>query len=339
MSVFGEPPPRRAYRRPDPLEWAARHPARVFLLAWIGVALVLAVWGLFSSYYTVAADEEAVILRFGRYFTTAGPGFHGRLPFGIDKVYKGRVKTVHREEFGFRTIRAGVKSEYDYRSPRVQAEANMLTGDLNLAMVNWEVRYRIRDLRKYFFEVRNPVETLRDISQAVMRTEVGDRSVDEVLTQDRTAIADAVSEKMQARLDRLRCGIQIVKVNLKGVVPPDPVREAFNQVEEAKQEKDRIINEAKGLRNEKVPAARGAAEKSIKEAEGYLIGRVNRAKGEAAAFLAVLEEYEKAPEVTRRRLYLEALEEILPKVGGITLLDGGDGGILKLLDLGRREGR
>jgi membrane protease subunit HflK len=207
-----------------------------------------------------------------------------------------------------------------------------------MAMVNWEVRYKIRNLTDYLFEVRNPVETLRAVSEAVMRTEVGDRSVDEVLTLDRTAISEVVGKKMQAELDTFRCGIHIVKVNLKRVDPPDAVRKAFNRVNQAIQVRDRIINEAEGMRNKKIPAARGAKERAVKEAEGYRIGRVNRAKGDAERFLSVLAEYKKAEDVTRRRLYLESMAKLLPKIGEVTLIDSKDAGLLKMLNLDRAKG-
>jgi len=310
-------------------------PRQIFALAWAGAGVIVVLWGLFTSFYTVEASEEAVILRFGRFHTIDGPGFHGKLPFGIDRVLKGEVTTVHREEFGYRTLASGVQSRFDYTSRRAIAEATMLTGDLNMALVNWEVRYKIRDLRNYLFEIRNPRETLRDVSQAVMRTEIGNRSVDEVLTLDRTDIEDAVAEKMQALLgpEGFQSGIQIVQVNLKRVAPPDPVQDAFDAVNQAIQIRDRIINEAEGERNKNIPAARGDKERVVKEAEGYKIGRVNRAEGDTKAFISVLEEYKKAEEVTRRRLYLEAMEQLLPRVGEITIIDSDEAGVLKLLDL------
>lgn len=338
MAPLGPSPPRH-YKQPfDPLDWAARSPKRMFMLGWGVVVAILIVWGVLTSFYTVEAFEEAVVLRFGSFHAINGPGFHGRLPFGIDNVYKGEVTTVLRQEFGYRTISSGVNSEFDYRSDTVVAEATMLTGDLNLAMVNWEVRYKIRSLRDYKFEVRDPIATLRDISQAVMRTEVGNRSVDEVLTLDRPAIEVAVAERMQVQLDAYKCGIHIVKVNLKRVDPPLEVKDAFNEVNRSIQERDRIINEAEGQRNEKIPAARGAADRAIKEAEGYKIGRKNRADGDVQAFLAILAEYRNAEDVTRRRLYLEAMAELLPKLGDITIIDGAEGGVLKHLDLGRDGG-
>lgn len=339
MSPSDSSPYGRGPQPIDPMEWARRNPARVFQLAWAVVLVIVLVVGISSSFYTLKANEEAVVLRFGSFHTVTGPGFHGKLPFGIDKVHKAAVQTVYAAEFGFRTISAGVNTRYERSDRSAMAEADMLTGDVNLAMVNWEVRWKIRDLKDFLFRVRDPVETLRDVSQSVIRIEVGDRSVDEVLTTDRIVIALAARDRMQKELDAYGCGILILKVNLKGVIPPEPVREAFNRVEEAKQEKDRILNMAEGLRNQKIPAARGEAEKVVKEAEGYHIGRVNRAQGDVSAFLAVLTEYRKAPDVTRRRLYLEAMEEILPRVGDITVVDGEGPGVLKHLDLGTKGGK
>ncbi len=295
--------------------------------------ILLALWAVMSSYFTVEANEEAVVLRLGVVDRVAGPGFHGKLPFGVDRVYKGAVKTVHQAEFGYRTIQAGVRSQFDYDSPAVRAEATMLTGDLNQVLVNWEVRWKIKNLENYLFEVRDPVGTLRDVSEAVMRIEMGDRSVDEALTLGRTVIENEVAAKMQVLLDSFSAGIQIIKVNLKRADPPDQVKDAFNAVNRAIQVRDRIINDAEGERNKKIPAARGAKERMIKEADGYKIGRLNRAKGETEAFLAVLKEYEQAKDVTRRRMYLDAMQEALPRVGDLTLLDDAAGGVLKMLDL------
>ena len=314
-------------------------PGQLLPMIWGIGALALVAWGATTSYFTVEANEEAVVLRLGNVEYVAGPGFHAKLPFGIDKAYKGAVKTVHQAEFGYRTVSAGVKSQFDYSSPEVVNEATMLTGDLNLVMVNWEVRWKIKNLEDFLFEVRDPVATLRDVSEAVMRTEIGDRSVDEALTLDRTVIENTVASKMQGLLDGFKSGVHVVKVNLKRVDPPDAVRDAFNAVNRAIQVRDRIVNEAEGERNKKIPAARGEKERAIKEAEGYKLGRLNRAKGETEAFLAVLKEYESAKDITRRRLYLDAMEKSLPKVGDLTLVDGEGSGVLKLLDLTRKEGK
>ena len=324
--------------RPPEFQPPEISPERAFATLWTAIVIVLVVWGGSTSYFTVEANEEAVILRLGEVDKIVGPGFHGRAPFGIDKVYKGAVKTVHQAEFGYRTLAAGIKSQFDYTSPDVVAEATMLTGDLNLVMVNWEVRYKIKDLQNYLFEVRDPVGTLRGVSEAVMRMEIGDRSVDEALTLDRTTIENSVAEKMRAQLDAFKCGIQIVKVNLKRVDPPEAVKDAFNAVNRAIQTRDRIVNDAEGERNKKLPAARGQKERVIKEAEGYKIGRINRAQGEAEAFTAVLEEYQSARDITRKRMYLDAMERSLKGVGELLIIDGPNESVLKLLDLNAQKG-
>ena len=323
--------PTLAFRNPP--DWS-----KLKILRWIAPAILVLIMAL-TMYYTVPYDSQGVVLRFGKLSSVENPGLHFKLPFGIDMAYKGAVKTVHQAEFGYRTVSAGVKSQFDYASPEVVAEATMLTGDLNLVMVNWEVRWKIKDLEDFLFEVRDPVATLRDVSEAVMRTAIGDRSVDEALTLDRTVIENTVASKMQGLLDGFKSGVHVVKVNLKRVDPPDAVRDAFNAVNRAIQVRDRIVNEAEGERNKKIPAARGEKERAIKEAEGYKLGRLNRAKGETEAFLSVLKEYESAKDITRRRLYLDAMEKALPKVGDLTLVDGEGSGVLKLLDLTRKEGK
>ncbi|MDP6942819.1 MAG: FtsH protease activity modulator HflK [Myxococcota bacterium] len=253
-------------------------PEKILPTLWGVLFLAMLVWAGSSSYFTVEANEEAVVLRLGTVEYVAGPGIHGKLPFGIDRAYKGAVKTVHQAEFGYRTVAAGVKSQFDHSSPEVIAEATMLTGDLNLVLVSWEVRYKIKNLEEFLFEVRDPVATLRDVSEAVMRTEIGDRSVDEGMTLGRAAIETEVKDNMQVLLDGFKAGIHVVKVNLKRLDPPDPVRDAFNAVNRAIQVRDRIINEAEGERNKKIPTARGEKERAIKEAEGYKLGRLNRAR-------------------------------------------------------------
>ncbi|MEE2788805.1 MAG: FtsH protease activity modulator HflK [Myxococcota bacterium] len=313
-------------------------PRQVLIGFWGIIGAALLIWGGMTCFFTVEAYEEAVILRLGKVHTIAGPGFHGKIPFGVDKVFKEAVKTVHQAEFGYRTIKAGVKSSFDRSSAQVVAEATMLTGDQNLVLVNWEVRYKIKDLQSYLFKVRKPVETLRAVSEAVMRIELGDRSVDEALTLQRPQIESAVKAKMQASLDAFECGIHIVKVNLKNVDPPDAVKDAFNAVNRAIQVRNRIVNEAEGERNKKIPAARGQKDRMMREAEGYAIGRLNRAKGETEAFLSVLEEYRKAEDITRRRLYLDSMETALPKAGDVTLLDSTQSGVLKMLDLSQPQG-
>lgn len=275
----------------------------------------------YTSFYTVKANEEAVILRFGKYSETTGPGLHTKIPYGIDKVLKGEVKRIYNEEFGFRTEQRGNSSTIDYDYPYAREEKLMLTGDLNCAEVHWVIRYKIKTLEEYFFNVRNVQETIRVVSQAVMRTLIGDRSVDEVLTIGRIEIEQKAKDDIQKILDNYKCGIDIQTVLLKGVDPPELVKDAFNAVNQALQIRDRIINEAEGQKNKILPAAEGKKEQVIKEAEGYKIRRINEATGDVKAFLAMYEEYKKAEDVTRRRLYLETMSRIIPNCEKLYIID------------------
>lgn len=286
----------------------------------------------YTAFYTVKANEEAVILRFGRYVETVGSGLHTKVPYGIDKVLKGEVKRIYNEEFGFRTEQRGLLSNRaGYQYPDIKEEKLMLTGDLNCAEVHWVIRYKIKALEDYFFNVKNVQEIIRGVSQAVMRTLIGDRSIDEVLTIGRTEIEQKAKEDIQRILDSYHCGIDIQTVLLKGVDPPEPVKDAFNAVNQAIQIRDRIINEAEGQKNKILPAAEGKKEQVIKEAEGYRTRRVNEATGDIKAFLAVYEEYKKAEDVTRRRLFLETMAKIIPKCEKLYIIDKDLQGLLPML--------
>lgn len=287
----------------------------------------------YSAFYTVKANEEAVVLRFGKYKETVGPGLHTKIPYGIDKILKGEVKTIYNEEFGFRTRQRGTTSIVDYEFPAAQEEKLMLTADLNCAEVNWVIRYKIKALEEYFFNVRDVRETIRGISQSVMRTLVGDLSIDEVLTIGRIEIEQMAKENIQKGLDEYKCGISIQSVLLKGVDPPLAVKDAFNAVNQAIQNKDKIINEAEGQKNKLLPAAEGKKEQAIREAEGYYVRRINRATGDVKAFLAVYEEYKKAEDVTRRRLFLETMADVLPKCEKLYIIDKDLKGLLPILGL------
>lgn len=287
----------------------------------------------YTSFYTVKANEEAVVLRFGRYIKTVGPGLHSKIPYHIDRVLKGEVKRIYNEEFGFRTESRGASFAVNYDYPDAAEEKLMLTGDLNCAEVHWVIRYKIKLIEEYYFNVRNVRETIRGVSQAVMRTLVGDRSVDEVLTIGRTEIEQKAREDIQSVLDSYKCGIDIQTVLLKGVDPPAPVKDAFNAVNQAIQIRDRIVNDAEGQKNKILPAAEGKKEQVIKEAEGYRIRRVNEATGDVRAFLAVFEEYKKAEDVTRRRLFLETMAKILPKCEKLYVFDKEIEGFLPILGL------
>jgi len=302
----------------------------------VPVLVMLALYGLFTSFYTVPQDSVALVQRFGEYKRTAEPGLHFRLPFGMERVTRVPVERVIKEEFGFRTVSAGVKTEYsdmDYST-----ESLMLTGDLNIADVQWVVQYKIKDPYEYVFRVRGVEETFRALSQAVTTRTVGDRSVSEVLTEGRSEIAVVVQQDLQEMLDRYETGVQVVTVQLQDVNPPGPVKASFNEVNEAKQEQERITNEAWEAYNKAIPEAQGKAKRLVAEAEGYAMDRVNRALGDAKRFEAVYEEYRRAPEVTRRRMYLETMNVILPRVGGKVVVDEEIESLLPMMEVKAASG-
>ena len=265
---------------------------------------------LISSIYTVDANENAVVLRLGQYSSTTGPGLHFKLPF-IDTFEKVRVDYQYKKEFGFRTIRPGVKTQYSSRG--YENESWMLTGDLKIAEVKWVVQYKIKDAKDYLFNVKNVENTIIDVSEAAVRLMIGDRSFIEVLQSEREAVALESRQYMQELLDSYKSGISIQLVQLQGVVPPEPVADSFNEVNRAKQEQETLINEAKQAYNQKIFLMEGEAEKIITEANGYAIQRTNEAAGDVALFESVLTEYNKAPQITKDRLYLEMMEEVLSK--------------------------
>lgn len=302
-------------------------------LPWIVLSFFVLV-GLKGVIYSIGPDEVGVRQRFGKYIGLSSPGLHAQLPFGIDRVTPIKVEKVLKEEFGMRTIKPGVKTEYsrsDYPD-----ETLMLTGDLNILDVRWIVQFKIKDPVKLLFAIRNPLQTIRDISEVVMRQFVGDYSVDEVLTTKREEIDDLAQQEMQKILDDYDAGIQIVTVKLLDVNPPEKVKPAFNEVNEAKQEKEKMINQAWEAYNKVIPKARGTAEKTIREAEGYALDKVNRAKGESEKFLATLAEYKKSPDITKKRLYLETLMESLPRAKDKYIIDPKQSSILPLLNIGEK---
>lgn len=303
----------------------------------IGIILgILGIIFLSTLLYQVGTEEVGVITRFGKFLATTQPGLHMKIPYGVDRVDKVPVERVQKEEFGFRTLSAGVRTEFvKGRNPE---ESLMLTGDLNSAIVEWIVQYRISDPVDYLFKVRSVRSTIRDASETVMRQVVGDRSVDEVIILSRREVAQEAAEMLQNILNSYETGIQIVTLELKDVNPPDPVKPAFNEVNEAKQEKERMVNEAWEAYNKVIPKAAGEAEKTIRQAEGYALNRVNRAKGDANKFVAVWKEYNRSKDVTRRRLYLETLDEVLPRVGRKYIIDSEQKGLLQLLSLEEKGG-
>jgi membrane protease subunit HflK len=321
-------PPKTEIRLPK-MPHLPKIPAGGFRLILLGL---LAVWLVFTSFYTIDPEEVGVELRFGQYTETTQPGLNFKLPLGIESVIKVPVQRQLKEEFGFSTVSAGVRSEFA-RTRETLEESNLLTGDLNSAVVEWVVQYRIVEPYKFLFRVRNVQETLRDMSEAVMRAVVGDRTVNEVLTVGRQEVADLVEQELQVLCDQYENGIKIDQVVLQDVNPPDRVKPSFNEVNEAQQEREKLINQAQSEYNKVIPRARGRALQAIQAAEGYKLNRVNRAQGEAARFDALYAEYRKAPEVTRKRIYLETMNEILPKIGNKIIIDDSVEGVLPLLNM------
>lgn len=287
--------------------------------------------------YTVPAESEAVVLRFGRFIDTVPSGLHFKLPFGIDAKYLVPVKRQLKQEFGFGTM--GSTTRWQSSSPREwDQEKAMVTGDLNAALVEWVIQYRIERPDHYLFNVRNADETLRDASESVMREVVGDRTVDEVITVGRQEIEAEALQKLQLLVESYEMGIRIDQVQLKNVNPPERVQSSFNEVNQAQQEKERAINIANGEYNKAIPRSRGEADQGISAARGYALKRINEAEGDAAAFNAVLAEYLKAPEITRKRLYLETMSVVLSQVRSKIILDQDvGGGVLPFLNLGQFE--
>lgn len=307
--------------------------ARFFLRLLVFAPLVLIVlWGILTSFYTIQPEERGVLQRFGKVIDVVDPGLHFKLPFYIDTVTPVQTERVKKQEFGFRTVAAGQRTQYSQAD--LQDESLMLTGDLNVIDVSWVVQYRIEDPRQFLFNIRDPEQTLRDVSEAVMRRIVGNRLGSEVLTTARVDISVTAREEIQKIMREYESGIQVSTVELQDVVPPPRVQPAFNDVNVARQERERLINEAEKRRNQVIPAARGEAAQLIAQAEGYAAERVNRARGETARFNALLSEYQGAPEVTRQRLFLETVNDVLPRAGRVVVVQEDTVGPLPLLDLG-----
>ncbi|MGD8253374.1 MAG: FtsH protease activity modulator HflK [Syntrophobacterales bacterium] len=304
---------------------------------WLLLLAVLIVGGVYASVYTVAPEEAGVIQRFGRYVRVTGPGLHFKLPFGIETVSKVKTGRNFQMEFGYRTVEAGVRSRFTERG--FKEESLMLSGDLNVVDLQWTVQYKIRDPKDFLFQVKDVDSAIRDMSESVMRRVVGNRLFDFVLTVGRAEIADKVKVDMQEVLDSYRTGIQVVNVKMQNVTPPGPVEAAFNEVNEAEQERESKINQAQAAYNREIPKAKGSALQTISKAEGYALERVNKAQGEASRFLDVLKEYRQAKDVTKRRLYLESMNQLLNGVGEIYLIDEDQKGLVPLLDLQKARGK
>jgi len=285
----------------------------------------------------VQPEQQAVVKRFGAVVDITDPGLHFKLPFGIDRVERVASARVLKQEFGFRTASQYGNEPTRYEDQDYTGESLMLTGDLNVIDVEWVVQYRIQDPVKYLYKQREPDTTLRDISESVMRRVVGNRLGSEVLTVGRVEIAQGVRDEVQSIMDLYDSGIHVITVELQDVVPPQAVRPAFNEVNEARQERERMINEATKRANQQIPRAEGEAQRLIAEAQGYATERVNRAYGETARFTAMLREYATVPEVTRARLYLETMSEVLPNIGQILMVQEDQVGPLPMMNI--RENR
>jgi membrane protease subunit HflK len=302
-------------------------PLRLIAIAAVVIAALIVLWG---SYYTVPAESEAVVLRFGRFLKIAQPGLHFKIPLGVDEYTLVRTRRQEKLEFGFYTTGY---TNLDQPSRDQIEEKSMVTGDLNAALVEWVVQYRISDPKEYLFDVRNPNQTLRDLSEAAMREVIGDRTVDEVITIGRQDIEIAALARMQELASRYKLGIRVDQVQLKNVNPPREVQASFNEVNKAQQDRENAINIANGDYNEAVPRARGQADQTVRGAEGYRFKRVNEEEGDVASFNAMLTEYIKAPEITRTRLYLETMQEVLPAMGPKIIIDDSMKQFLPILPL------
>ena len=309
--------------------WRRRASGSGKLLTWIAAGVVVLVMAG-TTLYQVQPEEVGVVVRLGKYVRTTEPGLRAKMPF-LEQVFKIPVQRQLKEEFGFRTAETGARSTFD--TANFDAEAMMLTGDLNVAVVEWIVQYRVADPYLYLFKVRNVTDTFRAMNEAVMRQVVGDRTVTEVLTVGRQEIETRAEEVLRELTQQYEMGITIEQVVLQDVNPPDPVKPSWDEVNQAQQQRDRMINEARAEYNAVIPRAAGEAQQTVLEAEGYSLNRVNRAEGESARFQMVQEAYQRAPDVTRQRLHLETMGRVMPRMGSKLFLDPDAGGVVPLLSL------
>src|SRR6202171_4539893 len=323
--MTNQPPAIHTFQTPQMPRIAVRTIATIAAF----ILLIILMW---TSFYTVQAEAEGVVLRFGKYLKTVEPGLHFKLPFGIDQVTVLPTRRQLKLEFGF--VTPGYTNNYQPGTEGPE-ERSMVTGDLNAALVEWVVQYRIDDPKEYLFDVRNPGQTLRDLSEAAMREVIGDRTVDEVITIGRQDIEIAALARMQELAKRYTLGVRVDQVQLKNVNPPAEVQASFNEVNRAQQDRENAINIANGDYNEAVPRARGQADQAIRAAEGYRFKRVNEAQGDVASFNAILLQYIKAPEITRTRLYLETMGDVLPATGEKIIIDDSMKNMLPILPLGK----
>ncbi|MGV8074340.1 MAG: FtsH protease activity modulator HflK [Syntrophobacteraceae bacterium] len=316
-------------RLKDSFGFGSLHRGPVWMIVIVVVLLLVG----FNSYYIVQPQETAVIRRFGKFIGTADAGFHMKIPFGVETVTKVLTGRVLQREYGYRTVQASVRSRFSEKG--YEEESTMLSGDLNVVNLQWAVQYKVENPVDFLFRVHQVEETLDDISESVIRRIVGNRYADEVLTVGRASVADMAQKELQAILDQYSTGLKIIAVKLQNVNPPDPVKGAFNEVNEALQEKERMINDAQQAYNQKIPKAAGEARQTITQAEGYALEKVNRAQGDVARFSEILTEYEKAPDVTRRRMYLEAFGDFIGRIDRLFVMDESLHSMLPLFDLNK----
>ncbi len=298
-------------------------------LALLSLALLAASFA-FTTFYTVQPSEEVVITRFGKYDRTSPPGLHFKLPLGIEEAITVRSKLILQDEFGFRSTGLNARGSTTYQDAAYDKESQMLTGDLNVADVEWIVQYQIADPKKFLFNAANPHQNIRDVSEAIMRRVVGDRTVNEVLTTGRVAIGIEAQRLTQEVLDKYDLGIRLVTVKLQDVNPPELVKPSFNEVNAAKQEQEQAINVAEEAYNKVIPEARGKAEETVSRAEGYASAVVNRARGDAERFTLTLKQFKLAPDITRKRLYIETMEHLFSRFNQLTVVDEKVKGVLPL---------
>jgi modulator of FtsH protease HflK len=301
--------------------------SKILILIVVGI---LALIFLGTSVFIVDQTEQAVITRFGRFIGIREPGLHAKLPFGIDRNYTVNVRTVQTEEFGFRTTKGGNYPTYSDQAN----ESVMLTGDLNIVDVEWIIQYRVVDPRAWTFNVNERRATIRDVSRSAINTLVGDRAIMDIMSIERSAIEIEALATMNNRFNEYGLGIDVIAVKLQNVTPPSGVQEAFEDVNKAMQDLERLINEGQQVYNEEIPKSRGEAEKTIQVAQGYATERVNRANGDVARFNSVYEEYRRAPEVTRQRLYYEMIEEVFKDEKNMPIIDRNLKNFLPLMNMG-----
>lgn len=287
--------------------------------------LLLIVWLLSGAYYFVEPDEEGVVTTFGKFTRTTSPGLHFKFPSPIEHAATPKIRKVRAAAIGFRQTASG-------QVQRVPAESLMLTGDQNIIDINLVVQYRISDSVAYLFNVRRPEKLVRDAAETVIRGIIGSRNIDEALTTGKAEIQILASTQIQSLLDSFKAGIQVITLQLQGVNPPEQVAGAFKDVVSAREDKERMINEAQGYRNAVIPEARGRAAQILREAEGYREEKIKRSEGDVKRFISQYTEYKKAPDITRKRIYLETMEEILPTINKF-VMGSQNQGVLPILPL------